>query len=341
MGKKDENTLHNGFFKDKTILVTGGTGTIGTEIVSQLMRNSPKAIRIFSNDENGLFILQQELRFQKNLRFLFGDVRDKDRLRMACEGVDVVFHAAALKHVPICEYNPFDAVRTNVIGTQNLIEVALLENVENFIFISTDKAVNPTSTMGASKLLCEKLVVEACSYRGKRRTKFSCVRFGNVLGSRGSVTEVFKHQIELGEAVTITHPEMTRFIMLSTQAVGLVFRAAEIAEGGETFILKMPGLRILDLAEVMIEELSSKPVKSKIKVVGLRAGEKLHEELLTAFEMSNSAELADMFVINSRDALSSDRTSVNSSCNNSYSSKDVQLLSKPEISKMLKIANII
>ncbi len=336
MSNNSKQVLGAALFENKTILVTGGNGTIGSEIVNQLLNYNPKTIRVLSNDENGLFNLQQQLSSKKNLRFLFGDVRDKDRMRMACKDVDVVFHTAALKHVPICEYNPFEAVRTNVIGTQNLIESALLEDVDRFIFISTDKAVNPTSTMGASKLLCEKLVVEASSYKGSRRTKFSCVRFGNVLGSRGSVTEVFKSQIASGNKVTITHPEMTRFVMLTSQAVGLVFKAAEKAKGGEIFILKMPSLKITDLAEVMIEALNGHTFKPTIEFVGLRPGEKIHEELLTEFETRNCIELPEMFVINSGDC-----TTTNLLCKNSYSSKDQTPITKVEISKMLKIANII
>ncbi len=347
MSKQPKDKLQQyALFDGKTVLVTGGTGTIGSEIVMQLVSNfNPKAIRILSNDENGLFNLQQELSSHTNVRFLFGDVRDKDRMRMACESVDIVFHAAALKHVPICEYNPFEAVRTNVIGTQNLVEAALLENVERFILISTDKAVNPTSAMGASKLLCEKLVVEACSYKGSRRTKFSCVRFGNVLGSRGSVTEVFKRQIALGEPVTVTSREMTRFIMLVSQAVSLVFKAVELAEGGETFILKMPCLRILDLAEVMIDNLVDKSgVLSNVceaKIVGVRHGEKLHEELMTSYESNNCIEAADMFIVPSLLNNTVNFTKTETTTPRGYLSKNVTPLSKSEIQNLLKKATII
>ncbi len=338
------NTIHKeNIFKNKTILVTGGTGTIGSEIVRQLLNFEPKTVRVFSNDENGLFNLQQQLHSYNNLRFLFGDVRDKDRLRMACESVEIVFHAAALKHVPICEYNPFEAVRTNVLGTQNLIEAALLENVESFTFISTDKAVNPTSTMGASKLLCEKLSIEACNYSGKRRTKFCCVRFGNVLGSRGSVTEVFLRQIANGEDVTITHGDMTRFIMLISQAVSLVFKAAELAKGGETFILKMPSLRIKDLAEVIIAEKKSKSENDPagLRIIGIRDGEKLHEELMTIDEIRNSIELEDMFVVFPRRNWAEHKISGKIVTAGAYSSNVVPLLTKNQIRALLKEARII
>ena len=312
-------------FRNKTVLVTGGTGTIGSEIVRQLLIYRPSIIRIFSNDENGLFNLQRHFPSQESLRFLFGDVRDKNRLRMACENVDIVFHAAALKQVPICEYNPFEAIKTNVIGTQNLIETSLQENVESFTFISTDKAVNPSSTMGASKLLCEKLVAEAYSYKGNRKTKFSCVRFGNVLGSRGSVAEVFKHQIERSQSVTITDPEMTRFIMLLPQAVSLVFKATQRAANGETFILKMPSLKIIDLAKVMIELLSSdstKKLKNELKIIGIRPGEKLHEELMTPSEAKSSIELQDMFILFPNGAKTKMSSDAQKSKLNGYSSND-------------------
>ncbi len=338
MSKKNNNAPIENLCKDKTVLVTGGTGTIGSEIVRQVLKFNPETVRVFSNDENGLFNLQHQLCSHNNLRFLFGDIRDKDRLRMACENVDIIFHAAALKHVPICEYNPFEAVRTNVVGTQNLVETALIENVERFIFISTDKAVNPSSTMGASKLLCEKLVTEACSYKGKRRTIFSCVRFGNVLGSRGSVTEVFSLQISQGGPVTITHPEMTRFIMLLPQAVSLVFKAAELAKGGETFILKMPSINIKDLAEVMIEESSKKRIE--LKTVGIRPGEKMHEELMTVHELSYSTELVDMFIVNPREAVITQQNQRKNKWN-AYSSKDVPLLNKQEIKELLNTGDII
>ena len=339
-----EASIFHSFFKHKKILVTGGTGSIGSEIVRHLLQFETGAIRIFSNDEDGLFNLQQELRDFKELRFLLGDVRDKDRLRMACEDVDVVFHTAALKHVPTCEYNPFEAVRTNVIGTQNLLEVALLENVEKFTFISTDKAVNPTSTMGASKLLCERLVTDACSYRGKRRTTFCCVRFGNVLGSRGSVTEIFQRQIKNGGPVTITHPKMTRFVMLLPQAIDLIFKATEMAKGGEIFVAKIPALSIRNLAEVMIEELAPKynyhSDEIEMEVRGIRPGEKLHEELMTRYEAKNSIERKDMFVIYPPGIKVAEGEGYELTRLSGYSSKNAKLLTKPEIKQLLQAANI-
>jgi len=287
--------------QDKNILVTGGTGSIGSEIVRKVLQYKPNVVRVFSNDEAELFNLEQELGNHPNVRFLVGDVRDKERLQRAVEGIDFVFHAAALKHVPLCEYNPFEAVKTNVLGTQNVIEAAMGEEVEKLITISTDKAVNPVNVMGATKLLAERLTISANHYKGLRKTVFSCVRFGNVLDSRGSVMPSFREQIIKGGPVTLTEPNMTRFVMSIPKAVELVLKAAEIARVGEIFIFKMPALRIGDLAEAMIDELAPQygynPESIKVEISGKRAGEKIYEELLTADEAINASETEDMFII--------------------------------------------
>ena len=205
------------FYEGKVILITGGVGSIGSEIVRKILEYEPRAVRVLDNNETGLFDLEQELQSEK-IRIFVGDVRDKERLKRAIEDVDLVFHAAALKHVPLCEYNPFEAVKTNVIGTQNLIDVAIDEEVEKIITISTDKAVNPINVMGATKLLAERLTISANFYKGDRETAFSCVRFGNVLYSRGSVLPLFEEQIKKG-FITLTDSNMTRFIMNTSQAV--------------------------------------------------------------------------------------------------------------------------
>ena len=287
------------FYEDKTILVTGGVGSIGSEIVRKILEFNPKVVRVLDINETGLFDLEQELRLEK-FRPLVGDVRDKERLKRAVEDIDIVFHAAALKHVPLCEYNPFEAVKTNVFGTQNIIEAAMEKEVEKFITISTDKAVNPINVMGATKLLAERLTISANFYKGDRETAFSCVRFGNVLYSRGSVLPLFEEQIKKG-FITLTNPEMTRFIMNTSQAVELILKAAKIAKGGEIFILKMPAVRIEDLAEVMIEKLAPKYgykiEEIEIKTIGKRAGEKLYEELMTEEEAMNAYEDEEMFIV--------------------------------------------
>lgn len=288
-------------FHNKNILVTGGTGSIGSEIVRKLLQYGPGVVRVFSNDENGQFNLGQELKDHTNTRFLIGDVKDKERLRMAMENIDFVFHAAALKHVPLGEYNPFEAVKTNVLGTQAVIETALEEEVEKLITISTDKAVGPVNVLGATKLLAERLTISANHYKGDKKTVFSCVRFGNVLNSRGSVIPLFRQQIENGGPVTLTDPEMTRFIMPIAKAVELVMRAAEMATNGEIFVFKMPVLRIGDLAQVMIHDLAPKfghnPEDIEVTIIGKRAGEKSYEELLTEDEVIDAHETRDMFIV--------------------------------------------
>jgi len=322
-------------FQGKNILVTGGTGSIGSEIVCKILQYKPKVIRVLSNDENGLFNLEQELQSFPNVRFLLGDVKDRQRLRVAAENINLVFHAAALKQVPLCEYNPFEAVKTNVIGTQNVIEVAMEEEVEKLITISTDKAVNPVNVMGATKLLAERLTISANYYKGARRTAFSCVRFGNVLGSRGSVAPLFKEQIKRGGPVTITDPDMTRFVMSLSKAVNLLLKAAEITQGGEIFVLKMPALRIRDLAEAMIEEAAPQygysPESIEVRITGKRAGEKNYEELMIEEEAVNAYELDEMFVV----PQISHQVSGKQAPQKRYTSKDAPLLSKQEIKKLL------
>lgn len=290
----------SGYYKNKTILVTGGVGSIGSELVRRLIGFEPLSVRIFDNNETGLFELENELK-SPAVRILIGDVRDKDRLFTACDGVDIIFHASALKHVPLCEFNPFDAVKTNVLGTQNLIEAALAHNVGTVINISTDKAVNPTNVMGATKLLGERLIISAANYAGKRRTTFSSVRFGNVLNSRGSVIPLFIKQIEKGGPVTITDNGMTRFFMDIPQAVNLILAAGTISQGREIFILKMPAFRIADLAEVLVEVYAPRfGYKAKdihVQVIGKRDGEKLDEELMTADEAEHAYENDAMYLI--------------------------------------------
>lgn len=290
------------FYNEKIILVTGGVGSIGKEIVKILLKCNPKSIRVLDNNETALFDLEQELDSNK-IRTFLGDVRDKERLERAFENVDVVFHAAALKHVGLCEYNPFDAVKTNVMGTENVLNAALDRDVRKVIVISTDKSVNPVNVMGATKLLAERLTISANFYKGDRNTVFSCVRFGNVLDSRGSVVPIFKKQIENGGPITITDPEMTRFVISIPDAVNLILKSGEIAEGEEIFILKMPSLNIVDLAEVMIEEFaplfSHKKEDIKIKYIGKRSGEKMSEELMTKEELPYAVDKGNLIIIKS------------------------------------------
>lgn len=280
---------------NKTILVTGGVGSIGSELVKKILDFNPKQIRIFDNNEFRLFEVMQQYKGRKNLRFLLGDIRDKDRVIWAIQTVDTVFHTAALKHVALNEYSPFESVKTNVIGTQNLLEAALSNQIETFINISTDKAANPTSTMGASKLLAERLTVGADHYKGSVETVFASVRFGNVLNSSGSVVPIFLQQINTGGPVTVTDKNMVRYFMTIPDAVELILKAAAAARGGEVFILKMPALKIVDLAEIMIDSLAKKPIT--VKVIGKRPGEKLFEKIVTRTEAPMALELKDMYVL--------------------------------------------
>ena len=292
--------MKNGF-EGKNILVTGGTGSIGLEIVKQLLKYKPNVIRIFARHEDRHHHVMQELG-NDGLRFIIGDIRDKDRLRMAMEDVDIVFHAAALKHVPLCEYNPFEAVKTNIIGTQNVIESAREQKVKQVISISTDKVVDPTGVLGVSKLMGEKLsLAPYFCQESDEKTKFSCVRFGNVLGSRGSILPLIKKQIfEKGE-VTITDPDMTRFVMTIPQAVKLVLSASSMMHGREIFILKMPSVRLGDLVKAAVEyyaPLAGKQASDiKLKFIGKRAGEKVHERLLADYEIDKALETKDMYVL--------------------------------------------
>jgi len=276
----------------KTVLVTGGTGTIGSAIVERLLASDVSGVRIFSRDESKQFDLRQKLPKDERLRFLIGDTRDLERLRRALEGVGVVFHAAAMKHVFASEYNPFEAVKTNIVGTQNVIDAAMDEGVERVLFASSDKAVNPTSTMGASKLMAEKLISAANLFRGVHPTIFASVRFGNVVGSRGSVLPLFLEQVANGGPLTITDRRMTRFIMLIDNAVDLMFQALALAHGGEVFVLKMPAIRIEDLAQLLVEA-----TDIVIEEIGMQAGEKHAEELLTDEELARAMETDDMYIV--------------------------------------------
>jgi FlaA1/EpsC-like NDP-sugar epimerase len=257
-----------------------------------LLAYQPRVVRVLSRNEYHQYRmrLECESEFGRNapLRFLLGDVRDRERMQRAGEDVEVLFHAAALKHVPVCEFNPFEAVKTNVLGTQNAVDTALDYNMELCVGISTDKAVSPTNTMGATKLLAERLVLSASQYKGDRRTRFCVIRFGNVLASRGSAIPLFIRQIRDGGPVTLTHPEMRRFFMSIPQAVELALQAAVAARGGEIFVLKMPVLRIGDLIRALIKVYAPRfgrlPEEIEVREIGLQPGEKLYEALLTEEE---------------------------------------------------------
>jgi UDP-N-acetylglucosamine 4,6-dehydratase (inverting) len=274
----------------KTVLLTGGTGSFGKKFTEMALKeHNPKAVRIFSRGE----FLQMEMRKRFNgdtrLRFFIGDVRDKDRLYRAASGVDIIVHAAALKQVPTCEYNPIEAVKTNIDGASNIIDAAIDNGVEKVLAISTDKAVCPVNLYGATKLVAEKLFVQGNAYTGGKKTRFSVVRYGNVVGSRGSVIPLFLEQRHTGK-LTITDDRMTRFWITLDQGVRFVINSIDRMKGGEIFIPKIPSMKVVDLARCIAPE-------AELEVVGIRPGEKLHECLLTEEESRHAVEYDDSFVI--------------------------------------------
>ncbi|NFO04361.1 SDR family NAD(P)-dependent oxidoreductase [Clostridium botulinum] len=295
-----------GYFTSKKILVIGGTGTIGNGLIKELLKQEPSVIRILSRDEYKQFIMENEIENKSRLRFLIGDVRDYDRVDRAMDEIDIVFNLAAMKHVPACEYNPSEAIKTNVIGMENVIKASINNNVETVVFTSSDKAINPTNSYGATKLLAEKLVQAANYSKGKVRTKFVAVRFGNVMGSRGSVIPLFKKQIKEFRRITITDPNMTRFMMTLSQSIKLIITVAEKALGGEVFILKMPIIKLKHLAQVIVEETAQKAKLSleeiEIQTIGVRAGERKFEELMTKEESEFAYDLGDMYAVLSSDS---------------------------------------
>ena len=288
-------------FRKKKILITGGTGSIGLGLCKRIIDLEPNEIRIFTNDENSIFESFQELGYKSSINYMMGDVRDKEKLKLAIRDIDYVFHAAAMKHVDICEKNPFDAVQTNVVGTSNVIEAALIENVSKFILISTDKATNPTSTLGASKMLAERLTISANSYRGKSKTIFSIVRFGNVLGSRGSVFQIFLEQIRNNLPLTVADEGMTRFIMSVSDAAFLILRVSCIAKDGDIFVLKMPSVKIVDLAKMMVEvyqeQFPTLNYKPKFTKFLARDRERFQEFLISPEEVPFCFDMGDLYKI--------------------------------------------
>jgi len=281
---------------NQNVLITGGTGSFGKKFVEVMIRDyHPKRLIIYSRDE----LKQHEMRMSgfngPNLRYFIGDVRDLPRLRRAFNGVDIVVHAAALKQVPACEYNPMEAVKTNILGSSNVIDAALDTGVKKVMALSTDKAVNPVNLYGATKLAAEKLMVQSNAYAGGMTTRYSCVRYGNVVGSRGSVVPLFIKQRETGE-VTLTDERMTRFWISLDQGVEFVIRCIENMRGGEVFVPKIPSMKMVDLANAIAPE-------AEIRIIGIRPGEKLHEVLISVDEARTTIELEDMYVVQPAAAL--------------------------------------
>lgn len=339
--------------KNKRILVTGACGTIGSELVKQLLGDKYQITSLVAldNNESELFFLEQRFLGDSRASCFLTDIRDRDKLKRMMEGVDVVFHAAALKHVTLCERSPFESVQSNILGVQNIILAASDNNVEKVIFTSTDKAVNPTNVMGTSKLMGERLMTAANSNKTINNTIFASTRFGNVLGSRGSVIPIFKKQIKKGGPVTVTDSEMTRFIMSIEEAVQLVIDSASLARGGEVLITKMPIIKIQDLAEVMIEELAPtygyQQADINIEIIGSKPGEKLYEELMSSEETRRSVELSNYFAVLPafrglyQEIDYSYPDIITDNVTNPYISADEPALSKAELLKFLTSNNLL
>ena len=341
-------------FEGKSILITGSCGTVGTELVKQLLTNeayAPKELIGIDNSESALFFQDQQYLNDRRAHFYVTDIRDKGALINKMCGIDIVFHAAALKHVILCERSPIEAVQTNIHGVQNIIAAANANNIETVIFTSSDKAVNPTNVMGTSKLMGERLMTSANSSKREHGPIFASTRFGNVLGSNGSVIPIFHNQIAQGGPVTLTDKAMTRFVMSIQESVRLVLDSAEQAKGGEVFVTKMPVVRIEDLATAMIEELASKYGRDqqeiKITEIGTKPGEKLYEELMSPEETRRTIELEQYFSV-----LPAFRgiyhnidynypTTINTSVTNPYISEEETPLTVKEIKQLLKVNNLL
>lgn len=336
-------------FDGKSILVTGACGTIGADLVDQLLADAgyaPRSLVGIDNNESALFFLDQRYLGDSRAHFYVTDIRDRDSLTELMRGVDIVFHAAALKHVILSERSPEQAVQTNIYGVQNIIAAANANSVGTVIFTSSDKAVNPTNVMGTSKLMGERLITAANSNKRQGGPVFASTRFGNVLGSNGSVVPIFHRQIAQGGPVTLTDRSMTRFVMSIRESVRLVLDSAEMARGGEVFVTKMPTVRIEDLAVAMIEELSPRyghnPGEVKIVEIGVKAGEKLYEELMNDEETRRTVELENYFSVLpafrgvAQEVEYSYANIINTTVNNPYVSAKEVPLTKDEIKRFLR-----
>lgn len=278
------------FYDDKVVLVTGGTGSFGKRIVAKLLKTTDaRKVIVFSRDELKQYEMQQLYKGEDRIRFFIGDVRDYERLFRAFDGVDFVVHAAALKQVPAAEYNPFEAVKTNINGAQNIIEAAINQRVERVIALSTDKACAPVNLYGATKLVSDKLFIAGNAYSGAHKTRFAVVRYGNVVGSRGSVVPLFK-QLAANGTLPITDPRMTRFWITLDQGVQFVMDCVERMRGGELFVPKIPSTKVTDLAKAIAPD-------AEISVIGIRPGEKLHEEMITIHDARSTVDMGDYYIV--------------------------------------------
>lgn len=319
------------YFNNKNILVTGGTGSFGHYIVSELVKFNPRKIVVFSNDEDQQYHMRGEFReYGQVLEFMLGDIREYSRVYEGMKNIDIVYHAAALKHVPMTESHPFEAVKTNVFGAENIKQAAIKNNVKVVVAISTDKAVKPVNVMGMTKAIQERIMLNPVNE--KFSTKFICVRYGNVIGSRGSVIPFFRERIEKGEFLPITSFEMTRFLLRLEEAIGLVFRATIEGETGQLFVKKMPACYVRDLAKVIAKALIGKE-DYPIKEVGIRPGEKIHEVLVSEEEMRRVIETDDNYIVYPYDKL--EKPQVIGGLKE-YASNNTQILNTEEITSLLK-----
>jgi len=288
---------YKNLFENKVVLITGGTGFLGRELIKEIIKHNPKTIRIFSRDEVKHHKLQEM--YKKNhekLRNLIGDIRDYPRLKRACEGVDIVIHAAALKRLDILEYNVGESIHTNILGTLNVVQACLENNVEKAVFTSSDKACAPVNTYGACKFVGERVFTESNYSKGNKRTVFTCVRYGNVLESTGSVIPFFESKIKKGEKIPLTDPRMTRFIINPKQAVEFVLDSLCYCVGGEIFVPRLPAFKIVDLIEILKEEHQA---NNEIELIGIRPGEKIHEAMINNSEIFRTHKFNNLFVITS------------------------------------------
>jgi UDP-N-acetylglucosamine 4,6-dehydratase len=281
--------------RGKRILITGGTGSFGHFMVRRILKSEPTEIRVFSRDEKKQFDMRHEFASEPSVTFVVGDVRDAQQLRQACGGIDIVFHAAALKQVPNCELFPMEAVKTNVLGAENMISASIENGVERVVAVSTDKAVKPVNVMGMTKALQERLIISANHSLHNRGTRFCCVRYGNVMSSRGSVIPLFKRLIHNGKPLTVTHPKMTRFMLTFGDAADLVLYAMEHTQGGELFVKKAPSAYIVNVAEALLD-LAGKD-RGAVRIIGQFAGEKIHEILISEEEAARCQDHRDYFVV--------------------------------------------
>lgn len=321
----------NNKIADKNILITGGTGSFGHQIVSQLLKFSPNKIVVFSRDEKKQYDMQNEFKeYLDILEFIIGDVRDYTSIYDATKNIDIVYHAAALKQVPNSENHPFEAVKTNVIGAENVRRAAIENDVDIVVAVSTDKAVKPINVMGMTKAIQERIMLNPNN--GRWDTKFICVRYGNVIGSRGSVIPFFKEQIEKGEVLPITNYEMTRFLLRLEESIDLVFKATVEGETGQLLVKKMPACYIINLAKVMGKVITGKD-SYPIKEVGIRPGEKIHEVLVSEEEMRRSVETGEHYVVYPYGEL--EKSSLLRDLKE-YASNNTQMLNEDEIISLLK-----